>query len=65
MAGALVYGRLGVEALPFWFASAFLIGFGLFFIQVGRQAQQDRRRLLALGQKPLDDSGNPDDDRKP
>ena len=57
---ALVLGsgawRYGIGLL---LAPALLVGFGVFFLYVGRQAREDRERLLAVGDPARAAAGRP------
>lgn len=51
--GAWQYG-IGLVLAP-----ALLVGFGVFFLYVGRQAREDRERLLAVGDPTRAAPGRP------
>ena len=46
LAAGLVWAGAGVEFFPAWIAAALAVGFGGFFVHVGRDEGRDRRARL-------------------
>lgn len=62
LAVGLWVARAGLEFLPAWLAAGLAVGFGGFFVQVGRSAAKERRRHLReleSGEEPRTGSGAP------
>jgi len=47
---ASVWGGFDPYAIGYLETGVLLLGFGLFFVYVGREARRDRRKLLELGE---------------